>query len=269
MDRRRIGWALAWTATAALVAAAARADVEDDLKARLRGRWGVTRVALASECTDHYTENTIEGDNVSGKGVHQFAAGERVTIDNVSVGWGKVDVNLRLVEPFRLQWRDGPFDLYDQRNCRVQLRFEPPREVKKDAARAEQMIRQALEIYASEAEAKRSPTGNGRRVEAYPPDWDKTRAAYDAWRLEQRRVEATRRLVDLSSDLQALLRNLPSDPEALRKWADGARSVGYESYSTCEEALGASSWGGGSAYDDGKRAARIAAVLRGLEACLR
>ena len=47
-----------------------------------------------------------------------------------------LDVNLTLVEPFLPSFVDGPFTVYDQRRCRVQLNFEVPREVRKDRAKA-------------------------------------------------------------------------------------------------------------------------------------
>jgi hypothetical protein len=66
----------------------------------------------------------------------RFDAGELVRIDNVKVGtFSGLDLNFTVVEPFRLSWQDGPFEVHEQRRCRVQLHFDVSRDVRKERRR--------------------------------------------------------------------------------------------------------------------------------------
>ncbi len=106
-----------------------------DLRAELVGRYALAKGELVSECTDHFTDMNVVGGRLTGGTGVRFARGELLRIDNVSVGaMAGLDVNLTLVEPFLLSFEDGPFQVYDERRCRVQLNFEVGRDVRKDAA---------------------------------------------------------------------------------------------------------------------------------------
>src|SRR5512143_1851849 len=145
---------LALAAGLLLPALAGAADAESALRARLRGRWAILRSPVASECTEHYSDNDVVGRSASGAGPVALPAGELVSIDNVHAGWTSgLDVNLGLLVPWRVRIVDGPYTLYEIRPCRVQLNFDVPREVRKDAARAEAAVLEILEVHDSETAA--------------------------------------------------------------------------------------------------------------------
>ncbi len=85
-----------------------------------------------------------------------------------------LDVNLTLVEPFLLSFEDGPFRVYDQRRCRVQLNFEVSRDVRKDVQKSLAAVVAVLDLFDDAGAAKRAGW-NRRKVAAYPKDWEKTK----------------------------------------------------------------------------------------------
>jgi len=273
-DVRTLRLALALLGAASLAASAASADVEDELRARLRGRWALVRSPIASECTPHYTDNVVSGRHASGSGPVLLPAGELVTIDNVDVGpIAGLSVNLGLLVPYRVAWVDGPFTLHEQRPCRVQLKFEVPREVRKDAVRAEEAVLGVLEVHDSESSARRSETWNRREVEALPADSEATWEAYRAWKAAQVNVEVRRKLDAVLADAQATLRSMRDEPEYLESFALGVESRRYDSPGDCATLLSASFYVSGSGgpsqrgWEDGQRVAWATAVARALGGC--
>lgn len=252
----------------------ARADVEDDLRARLRGRWGILKSPVASECTDHYSDNVASGRYASGRGPVQLPAGELVTIDNVHVGWTRFDVNLSLQVPYRVAIVDGPYTLYELRPCRVQLSFDVPREVRRNTARAEATVLEILEVHDSDRAARASTTWNGREPEALPADSSERWAEYRVWKAAQANSAIRRRIEEVLADAQAVLRNMSDDPDYLDSFGRGAESRRYDSISDCESLLSASFYVSGSGgkssrgYADGQRVAWATMVARGLAGCL-
>src|SRR5262245_43997777 len=114
----------------------AQADAEGELRSRFQGAMVITKTALFSECTDHFTDNKVApGGAPHGDGL-RFASGELAYVDKVNVTWTRIDVSLTFREQYRVTWQDGPFTLYEQRRCRAQLNLDLPREVRKDAQRA-------------------------------------------------------------------------------------------------------------------------------------
>jgi hypothetical protein len=259
---------------ATALATAASADVEDSLRARLRGRWALVRSPIASECTGHYTDNVVSGRRASGPGPVMLPAGELVSIDNVDVGpLAGLSVNLGLLVPYRVSIVDGPYTLYEQRPCRVQLKFDVPREVRKDAARAEEAILGVLEAHDSESAARRSEAWNRREPEALPEDSEEVWAEYRVWKAAQVNLAVRRKLDEVLAETQATLRSMREEPDYLESFALGVASRRYESPGDCDALLQASFYVSGSGgasqrgWEDGQRVAWAAAVARGLGGC--
>ncbi len=268
--RCKAGWREGLAFLVLASAGAARADVEADLRRDLVGKVAVVRESLVSECTDHYTDLAVSGRRISGGRGERLEAGELATIDNVHVGWSRFDVNLSLLEPLRVRWTDGPFTLYEQRNCRVQLGFDVSRDVKKDRARALATIEEVLELQPSPAVARRSPAYNGRRVEPLPADWEQTRRAHAVWKAARVNDAVRAKIARLLDDAASVLTYMPSDAGYLESFGDGARARRNESWSNCDAMLEASFYVSGSGggdkrgWADGQHVAwatRLAAAL--------
>ena len=257
----------------ALATPDARADVEETLRARLRGRWGVLRSPIASECTEHYSDNQVSGRHASGGGPETLPAGELVAIDNVHVGWTRFDVNLSLRVPLRVSLVDGPYRLHEHRSCRVQLSFDVPREVKKDARRAEETVLAILELHEAEGDARRSELWNRRETEALPDDAEETWAEYRNWKASQVNFAVREKLDDVLAEAQTVTAAVDDAPGYLASFALGLESKRYWSPGECDSLLAENFYVSGSGgpdprgWADGQHLAWALAVARGLQGC--
>jgi hypothetical protein len=270
VTRIRIEWTLA-VALAVGFAPAALADVEGELRAELVGRFALTRDALLSECTQSFTNVEIVGGRPSGgKGV-RFEAGELVRIENVKVGaLTGLDVYLSLSVPYLLSFPDGPFTLYEERGCRVQLEFDVERDVRRDRTRALAAIAAAVELFESE-EAARRAGWNGREREAFPADWEETRRAHAVWKVEERKRAVREKTDEVLAVAAHTLSSMSSGEGYLASFGAGARARG-DSWSSCEEMLSSSFYVSGSGEDDsgwaaGQRVAWATRLARELQKC--
>lgn len=250
----------------------ARADAEGDLRARWTGATVITKIPVFSECTDHFTDNAVPpGGLPRGAGL-RFGAGEIATVDKIDVTWTRIDVSIGLLEPFRLSWTEGPYTLYDQRRCRVQLKLELPRDVRKDPAKAGAAIGALLGAFSNPAEARRAPSFNARRVEAYPANWEKTRAEYETWHATRVNAKVQERMATLLREAQDTIDRARDDEAYQRCFGKGAHSRSYQSFGSCESVLDTYFVSSGSCenqrgFDDGQRLAWTVGMVRALSAC--
>lgn len=250
-----------------------RADAEGDLRARWAGATVLTKLPVFSECTDHFTDNTVPANGVPRGDGLRFGAGEIATVDKIDVTWTRIDVSIGFLEPYRVTWKDGPYTLYDQRRCRVQLKLELPRDVRKDAGKAGAAIAALLEVHPNAAEARRAAAFNGRRVEAYPPNWERTRAEYEVWHAARVNSAIQERIDTLLREAQDVVDRGRDDEAYQRCFGKGARGRSYQSFSSCESLLTTYYVSSGSCenqrgYDDGGRLAWTVGMVRALTACL-
>ena len=211
MSRRRWAPAVAALACAGLSAApvpAAAAGAEEALRAAWTGRHVVLRTAVLSNCDARYTNNRLRATQPSSSGRHRFAPGELGRVDNLHLRRTRVDLLLTLVEPLRVELRDGPFQLFEQLECRVELQLPAPREAVRRAAveRLDDLLQGVLVGPGERAAVEASPSWNRRRVEPLPEDHEERLAAYQAWKEEQlyralrgRLAEALDRADDLAA----------------------------------------------------------------------
>lgn len=230
-------WGL--VAFACLLAAAGRAgaDFEDDVERAWAGAWVVTRVETSSDCLGTYNNNEVRGRRTSSKGSQRFAEGELARVDKVNVKSDRVDLYLSVAEPVLAPRTDGPFTLFDERSCRVQLMVDVPREAIKgrrmddvDAA-----LLEVVERHESETAAHRSRAWNGRERDPYPRDYEETLARHAAWKAEEvnRALAATRRTA-LDAAHQALER-VTEDPDYLAGFSAGVDAQRDRSTPSCSD----------------------------------
>jgi hypothetical protein len=250
---------------------AACADVEGELRAELVGRFALTRSALLSECTDAYTNVEVAGGRPSGGRGARFDAGELVRVDNVKVGsLSGLDVYLSFAVPYLLSYRDGPFTLYEERRCRVQLDFDVDRETRRDRGRALAAVTAVIELFASEAEARQG-AWNRRVTEPFPPDWEETQRAHAAWRVEERNRLVRKKIDEVLDAAVETQRYMSDDPGYLASFGAGARARS-DSWSSCEAMLTATFSVSGSGEDrkgwaDGQKVAWATRLARDLQEC--
>lgn len=255
-----------------LAAGPAGADVESDLRARLRGAAAILRAPAFSACIDHYTDNVVAGGRITSRETRRLPAGELVRIDNIHVGWTRFDVNLSFSEPLRITWQEGPFEVHDQRHCKIQLKFDVPREARRSAAAAEAVIREVLEVHGDPDSARSSATWNQRVVEPYPEGWEKRREEWMAWKSEQRNREIRGKTESVLAEAARIMSYLPSDDDYLASFGAGARARS-DTWSSCDAMLTASFYTSGSGgkssrgYSDGQYVAWASHLVRALQQC--
>jgi hypothetical protein len=179
--------AITVAALATLVTTAADAKVEDQLRASWLGRWVVLRGPVQSNCDQRFTNNRMRGVQPSSGGAHRLAPGELGRVENLHVQRARVDLLIGLAEPLRVEFRDGPFQLYEQLECRVELQIPAPREAIKQGS-SEQLVtllRGVVDGPWDHVVAEASPEWNRRRVEPLPDDHEERLAAYHQWKEEQ------------------------------------------------------------------------------------
>ncbi len=212
MSRHRWARSAAALVGVALAAAGAPAAGGGRAESQLRASWVgsqvVLRTAALSDCDLRYTDNRLRGPLPSSGGSHRFAPGELGRIDNLHVQRARIDVLVGLLEPLRVELRDGPFQLFERRECRVELEIPAPRDLVKrdDAGGLDGLLRGVFEIHQDGASARQSPLWNARRAEPLPEDHEERLAAYQAWQQEQLYLALRGRLaeaLDRAADIAA------------------------------------------------------------------
>ncbi len=217
-------------------------DLEDRLERELRGAWGILEVEVYSACGGTYSDNTVGAAGVASKAGHRFEPGELVKIDKIKVKRQRVDLLLTLAAPIRISRMDGPFELFDERECKVQLIFPVPREHVKsgDAGALLETVRTTITLWPSLTDALESEVWNGRELEALPDDYAETLQHHSVWKAEQTNItvqigvdQALAAAADISEDLS-------NDPDYLAGFAEGAQKMSSLTLSDCSSLLGAS-----------------------------
>ncbi|TFG38105.1 MAG: hypothetical protein E4H44_04355 [Candidatus Aminicenantes bacterium] len=226
----------------AVAASGFGSDLDDRLNQRLKGAWAILEVEVYSACAGTYSDNRVGDAGVAGKAQYRFEAGELVKIDKVNAKRQRVDLLLTLDVPFRTSRVEGPFELFDERQCQVQLIVPVLREEIKAGidetivSRFEELIT----LYPTLDDARDSDSWNGRETEPLPSDYDQTLARYAVWQAEQTNAavnDAVRRAVNEAADVAE---DLSDDSDYLAGFAAGAEKMSTFGTSDCASLLSAS-----------------------------
>lgn len=271
---------------------AASASLENELRAVWVGRSVVLRAQALSNCDERYTNNRMRGMLPTSGGKHRFDTGELGRVDNLNLQRARIDLLVTLLEPLRVEFRDGPFQLYEQLECRVELEIPVPREtVRKGAAdQLDELLRGFLERapeHAPEhATAQESPLWNRRRVEPLPDDHEERLAEYHAWKEEQHYLALRGRLAEALDRAEDIAAHADHSVAYAQGLVLGMREFDQERRfsATCEELPGSrfsADWGRPpeelddhderdwkDGFEDGQRLLFEIDLARRLERCL-
>ncbi len=213
--------------------------LEKTLEGRWRGAWVVTTVALQSDCAGFRTDNLVSGTLVSSKGRHAFPTGEIARVDKVNVHRSGLELDLSLPEPILVSHREGPFTLYDEARCMVELDVDLPRALvsNDDVAGIEAALRPIVERYSSQGEAQQSRSWNQRKRESYPADYQRTLADYQAWKAQQVNAGIQARLDRALDETTRLTDRLTSDRDYLAGFAAGVEAMKAIDLSRCGDLM--------------------------------
>ena len=198
---------------------------ERELNAQWRGAWVLTRLPTQSDCGGRYTNNQVRGDLISSDGRVAFARGELGRVAKVNLNRRRIEVLVDFAEPILLEVADGPFVLYDEALCKVELRI--PRAGGDDAQLVDS-IAQTLERYTTPDLAREARLWNRRAREAYPEDYDETLAEYEVWKAQQVNAEVQTRRDESIEQAARLIRRVDPDPEYLAGFAEGVSEAREE-----------------------------------------
>ena len=192
-----------------------------------------------SACGGTYSDNEVGSAGVASKARNRFAAGELVKIDDVKVKRQRVDLLLTLDAPLRISRMDGPFELFDQRSCGVQLMVYVPRELVKsanlDALLTE--VKKHVTLYASRDDAELSGDWNGREMEPLPDDYEETVQGHAVWKAEQTNAAVRDGIDHALSEAAEAVEDLDNDADYLAGFAEGAEKMGDLTVTNCDSLL--------------------------------
>ena len=263
------------------IGSASASKLDDDLDRRLRGAWATLGVEVYSSCSGTYSDNTIGNAGVASKAARRFDAGELVKIDKIKVKRARVDLLTTFAEPVLVSRHDGPFELWDERECKAQLIFEVGRATIKrgNADEIMALLAAAMTPYGSRDSARSSDGWNGRERRPYPDDYDRTLARYEIWRAEQTNAAVAAGIDRSIAEAASAAEDIENDADYLAGFAAGAEEMQEVDLSDCDQLIDASfstwkksapsntssSWRNG--YADGQRLVFHTRVARDLHAC--
>lgn len=230
---------LSWSLVAFLLSAASSAQTERDLSYRWQGAWVLLRVHSYSGCQGFYTDNEIRGDLVLSKGKHRFEAGELATVHKVDLKRRKVEVLLDLAEPLLVSYRDGPFTLYRELRCKVELQM--PRSPGSDKTtrldELDALLAEVLERHPDSQAARESQSWNRRIREPYPEDYEETLAEHQVWKAREINTAVQARIEESVEEAARIIADFDDDPSYQRGFAEGIEEAQEKYFGDCEALL--------------------------------
>ncbi|MBI2568715.1 MAG: hypothetical protein HYV63_16970 [Candidatus Schekmanbacteria bacterium] len=235
-------------------------DLEDTLEDTWNGAAVVVRVDLRSDCGGTFTDNDIKHGRVSSSGEHRFVAGEIGRVSDTALHRRSFDLEIELEEPLLAPYTEGPFTLYRELRCKVELQIELPDEVRESERMeaVEAFLAPSVTRHRGHSEAAADRGANGRRRIPYPEDYADTVAHLAEWKVDNLRRQAARTLGEAGRVVRAVTERVRSDPELLRGLAEGLHAGRYSSDPSCETLIATSvgistSFSSESPFAEGKR----------------
>lgn len=233
-----------WTRTAVVaggvflgLVTAAPAGLEDDLEARLLGAWVVTAVETYSDCAGAATPNRLNGRRVHSRGRRHFKPGELARVERVNAKRSRLDLRVTLAEPLLASRQDGPFTLYDEVQCPMELEVELPRAMVKgdDVAGVERLLSPILVRFDTEDEAKGAKLWNRRRRDPYPQDYQRTLAEHAVWRAQQTNASIEAALERARDEASRVAERMGSDADYVGGFVKGIEAGRNARTPNCEQ----------------------------------
>ena len=214
---------------------------EDAVRARWRGAWVIITTDVYSSCTGagSYHTNKLSGTLVTNRGGHRFVGGELGKVYKLQLKKKKVDLMITLDEPLLVSYQDGPFTLYDERQCAVSLEIQLPRNMTKakDVEGIDLLVADVVERFDTREAALRSAVWNQREREPYPLNYDITLARHAAWQAEQTNVAVDERKHLALEQVKNAGRAIESDPDYLAGLAAGANEMKRWTADKCSQLM--------------------------------
>ena len=265
-------------------------DLQRSIESRWRGAWVLTAADVYSDCAGTHTNNRVNGSLVSSKGRMRFRPGELAQVGKVDLKRSRIDVLIGVPEPILISFQDGPFKLYNESRCLVELNVELPRSVvsNDDADGIDAALGSVLKRFNNQDEALQAKSFNHRKRDPYPADYDQTLAEHAAWKARQTNAAIQAKLDKALEETGRLTDRLTSDPDYMKGFAAGVEKMRAVDLGQCGDLLSrdftnvaaapqqvaVAGFGGEAAarytrgFQDGQRLVYGLASLRLLPACM-
>src|SRR5213594_3347074 len=187
----------------------AAGELERTLESRWRGAWVLTAVDTFSDCAGTHTNNRVNGTLVSSRGRIRFRPGELAQVGKVDLKRSRLDILVGVPEPILVSFRDGPFTLYNETRCLIELDVELPRSLvsNDDANGIDAAIAPVLKRFTNQDEALQANAAIQARID--------------------KALEETARLTD----------RVTSDPDYLKGFAAGVEAMRAVDLGQCGELM--------------------------------
>lgn len=214
-------------------------ELEQRLRNQYQGAWIILKTEAYSNCNGFFNDNVIQDGRISSKAKHFFKPGELGKINKINVKRSRISVMVTFSEPFLANREEGPFTLYDELTCKIELRFNLGRAVikQKDTASIEAAFNDAFVVFNQEGQATTSKLYNQRVIAAYPENYEETLREYEAWVLEQKFVEIDRKIETCLREMGRILARVQEQGEYARGFVAGIRAMKQESFGDCDQML--------------------------------
>ena len=221
-------------------AAASAGDLQKALKSRWLGAWVVTNVESYSDCSNMHTNNRINGNLVKSKGRFSFEAGELAKLEKVDAKRSRLDLMLSFHEPILVPMQDGPFTLYSEASCRIELEVELPRELvkSKDVGAIEEFLGLVVERHANVNSAQDSSTWNMREIESYPDGYEITLAEHSVWKANQYNAMVETKMEIAMEETSRIPDRVQNEPDYMAHFLNGVRIARDNRLNSCEKMMG-------------------------------
>src|SRR2546428_5761994 len=208
---------------AALCVPVVAGELERTLESRWRGAWILTAVDTFSDCAGTHTNNHVNGTLVSSKGRIRFRPGELAQVGKLDLKRSRVDILVGVPEPILVSFRDGPFTLYNEARCLIELNVELPRSLvsNDDASGIDAALAPVLKRFTSQDEALQAKSFNHRKRDPYPADYDRTLAEHAVWKAQQANAAIQAKIDKALEETSRLTDRVTSDPDYLKGFAAG------------------------------------------------
>lgn len=256
---------------------------EDSVRTRWRGAWAVLEIESYSTCAGNYFNNDVSGQFVAARGGRKFEPGELAKVNRAQIKRKKAELMVAVQARVLLPRPDGPFTLYDERSCAIELEVAVPRDVIKarNVEEVDRLLARVATRFATEQEARVSGRWNGREDDEYPFDYELTLARHAAWKAEQTNLAIDQRIAAALEQAERLTERVDDDASYLEGFAAGTREMRDWNERDCGALLGRAfetvrhrvpeergedeQWCEG--YDDGQRLLYSIVLVRRLSTC--
>ncbi len=217
----------------------AAGELERTLESRWRGAWVLTAVDTFSDCAGTHTNNRVNGTLVSSRGRIRFRPGELAQVGKVDLKRSRLDILVGVPEPILVSFRDGPFTLYNETRCLIELDVELPRSLvsNDDANGIDAAIAPVLKRFTSQDEALQAKSFNHRKRDPYPADYDRTLAEHAVWKAQQANAAIQARIDKALEETARLTDRVTSDPDYLKGFAAGVEAMRAVDLGQCGELM--------------------------------